>query len=186
MSSTINIAIDSSSEVFTVTSTYTDVGDVGPDPDTAEITVNYFDSASSYPSTPTKVYTVSDTSVSTTTVGSDSVSTFTTEIDFDDIGFSTLIEDGVYSFTVDFTDGGVSLEESNVKTFNDYEVRKKIVFDTIDLGDKLESDNINRRDFYKNEVLQSLLKASNYCASSALLDKALNILDYLKKVTKYW
>lgn len=185
MSSTINISIDSSSEVFTVTSTYTDVGHVDTYPDTATITVSYFNSASAYPSTVTKTYTVADTSP-TTVVDTDSVTTFSTEIDYENFDFSSVIEDGVYSFTVDFTDDGVSLDKTNVKTFNDYEVRKKIVFDTIDLGDKLESDNINRRDFYKNEILQSLLKSSNYCASSALLDKALNILDYLKKVTKYW
>ena len=184
--SSINVDIDELSEEFTVTCTYTNTGGTGDDPDTASLSINYFESADEYPSTVTASFSDSSTSPSTSTVDGDTVSTFTYVVDYTDFGFDSYIEDGAYSFTTSFTNSGIELDETNVETFNDYDARKKIVFDSIDLGDKLESNNVNKRDYYKNEVLQAMLKSANYCASSSLLEKALRILDYLKKVTKYW
>ena len=99
-----------------------------------------------------------------------------------------VIPDGLYSFKVEcFNSSGAIADTANtVKWYGDYHVRLKIVKDTQDLGDQMESNNIVVKDYFRNEWLHSILKSSSYAASSALVSKALNGLDFLQKLTKYF
>ena len=177
-----SISIDELSQEFTASAVYTSTGDT---PDTCTLTVNYFNSKSAYDSS-TVVGVFTDTDSSLATDGSDYTASFAVPYDEFSPTFSELFEDGMYSFTFIFLDGSTSLGTINAEWFNDYEVRLKIVQNDINLADQLESNNAKKNDYYVAETLATLLDSANYCSSSSLQSKAMNILDKIKVAVKYW
>lgn len=178
----LNVGISPLNTSFTATYTATDETTI--DASTVSLLVMYYDTQDAFDSgTSTYSFTLSndvDASTDITSVFSINNTLFEDE----------LISDGVYVFSaVAENSEGVKIENTDKakKTFNDYYIKIKLVKDTINLGDQMESNNTIVEKYFKNEWLQAISNSSNYCATtSALLSKAMKQLDYMKKITKYY
>lgn len=180
MSISINntISINDAHDEFTIGSILTTDGAFTAD--SAKIDVYYFSSEDSYEDFTADISYSVDVGIASTNTLEE------TTINVSDFNQGwPIYQDGVYNFKVTFYDGETDESKTNGK-FIDYTIRGVVKFNTLELGNDIDVPSVKYTNYYKGELLESLLTSLALNANVANAQNSLKILGFLQKTTKYY